>query len=153
MIRISKKHSRKGFTLSELMIGVLVLTPILIGTLATFIRSNDLNDVSANSSFALNALTNQLTVIENTEFSQLINLNNTTFTITGLDGIGVVNVDNSDPQLITVRLSFSWQEKNGRLIGEDLNLNGVLNAGEDSNGNGRLDSPVMISTLISETDG
>lgn len=40
-----------------------------------------------------------------------------------------------------------YREKN-RIIGEDANLNGVLDAGEDDNENGELDSPAHIETVI-----
>ena len=36
-------------------------------------------------------------------------------------------------------------------MGEDTNINGALNAGEDANGNGVLDSPVEMTTYIFDT--
>jgi hypothetical protein len=39
-----------------------------------------------------------------------------------------------------------------RIVGEDLNLNGALNAGEDQNGDGMINSPASIRTLIFKPD-
>ena len=35
-----------------------------------------------------------------------------------------------------------------RIVGEDQNLNGVLDSGEDTNSDGKLSSPVSLQTLI-----
>ena len=51
-------------------------------------------------------------------------------------------------QFLLVTVSFSWRESGGRIIGEDLNLNGRLDAGEDKNGNGIIDSVVQFSSYI-----
>jgi len=56
-------------------------------------------------------------------------------------------------RLLEVILTVSWKQRDGRIIGEDLNLNGILDAGEDANSNGRLDSPSELRSLISETRG
>ncbi len=36
-----------------------------------------------------------------------------------------------------------------RIIGEDTNLNGVLDVGEDVNGDGKISSPIALQTVIS----
>ena len=51
------------------------------------------------------------------------------------------------PNLLNLHVAACWRSS-GRVIGEDKNLNGRLDAGEDANGSGWMDSPVMISTLI-----
>jgi len=35
-----------------------------------------------------------------------------------------------------------------RVVGEDLNLNGILDSGEDTDGNGLIDSPVEVTRLF-----
>ncbi len=47
-----------------------------------------------------------------------------------------------------VTVTFCWRQSNGRLMGEDSNLNGALNTGEDVNGNGTIDSPVQLIAYI-----
>ena len=72
----------------------------------------------------------------------------TNFTVNNIpQNRGVVYVDDSNPELLKVTISVSWKQGN-TVVGEDRNLDGSLNAGEDSNGNGILDSPVELTTLI-----
>ena len=49
-----------------------------------------------------------------------------------------------------VRLVASWQQMSGRMVGEDVNLDGVLQASEDVNGNTWMDSPAELVVLIPE---
>lgn len=53
-------------------------------------------------------------------------------------------------RLVEVKLSASFQLPGGRLIGEDVNFNGLVDPGEDTNVNGELDSPVQLRFLLSE---
>ena len=146
---IKNLRSKKALSLVELLIAVLILIPLFTMSMETLIRCIDLSDLAKNSSLAVTGFKNRLTTIESTNFSQIFNTyNNTTFTINGLNGIGKTYVDNSNPNHLVVTLSFSWQERNGRVIGEDKNLNGTLNAGEDLNGNGQIDSIVEATTQI-----
>ena len=46
-------------------------------------------------------------------------------------------------------VSASWRSGRRCVGGEDRNCSGVLDAGEDANGNGWLDTPVMVSTRVS----
>jgi hypothetical protein len=41
-----------------------------------------------------------------------------------------------------------YREKPNRVIGEDINLNGILDGGEDLNGDGRLSSLCEITYFI-----
>ncbi len=149
-----KKISRKlkyssGFTLPELMISCLIIMPILVGGIFTFIQCLELSELSGNMSTAILGTQTLISQIEDSAFNQIFsNYNNTTFSLSGLTGAGVTYVDNSDPDLLKITNTFCWRQKSGRVIGEDKNLNGQLNAGEDSNGNGILDSPVQLATLI-----
>jgi hypothetical protein len=131
------------------MIATLVLLPIFAGAVVVFMRCIELNEIARNSSSALLAVKTRMANVENTSFANAVaTFHNTTFTQAGLTGMGVTYVSLANPDLLQVTTSFSWQEKNGRVIGEDKNLNGVLNVGEDANGNGVLDSPVTLRTLM-----
>ena len=55
------------------------------------------------------------------------------------------------PTVLDLHVSACWQAR-GRRIGEDLNCNGSLDAGEDPNGNGWLDSPAMASTRVARSN-
>ena len=48
---------------------------------------------------------------------------------------------------LNVTVLVSVKAKN-QVVGEDKNLSGVLDSGEDFNGNDRLDSPVSLSTVV-----
>jgi hypothetical protein len=53
-----------------------------------------------------------------------------------------------DAEMIEVVVSVSWQDRNGRIMGEDLDLDGTLDGGEDTNSDGELSSPVSLRTFI-----
>jgi hypothetical protein len=54
------------------------------------------------------------------------------------DGVG-------ETDLLELTVSVCWKQK-GRVIGEDKDLDGVLDSGEDANGNGMIDSSVELKT-------
>ena len=147
-----KHQNNKAFSLSELMIAALVFSATFAGIIMVFFRCIELSELARNSSAAVNAVKSRIATIENTAFDQIVSTyNNTTFTTNGVNGTGITYVTSLDADLLRVTLVFSWREKNGRAMGEDTDINGTLNAGEDANGNGVLDSPVEMTTYIYDT--
>lgn len=71
-----------------------------------------------------------------------------TFDMSPGTGKGVIYIDSSNSNLLAVTISISWRNQNGRIIGEDADLDGILDAGEDTNGDGQLNSPVTMTSLI-----
>lgn len=133
----------------ELLVAVLILVPLFVGVFYTFVKCMELSETAKNSSAAVAAGQNRLEEIENTAFNQVLaTYNQTSFDTAGLNGKGLTYVNSVNANLLEVIVSVSWREKNGRIIGEDTNLNGQLDAGEDKNGNNRLDSTVQITTLL-----
>ena len=131
------------------MVAAVIFILIFAGLMSSYVRYMELDDFSKNSTLATEAVKNQMELIKNTPFPQIIaEHNNTNFAAAGINGQGAVNVNNANPRLLTITISFSWRQYNGRIIGEDTNVNGVLNAGEDLNANGILDSPVQLRTTI-----
>lgn len=131
------------------MIATLIFAFTFAGTILVFFRCIELSEMARNSSAAVNACKNRIASIEDTAFDQVLGTyNNTTFTAPGVNGTGVTYVTSVDVDLLQVTLVFCWREKNGRIMGEDTNINGVLNGGEDANGNGVLDSPVELTTYV-----
>lgn len=143
------KPNQAGLTLVETLIAVLILLPLFSISMLTFIKCIELSDMAKNSSLAMTGIKSRLAIIENTQYNQIAGTyNNTNFTIAGLNGIGVTYVDTSTNHLTTT-ISFSWKERNGRIIGEDKNLNGNWDTGEDTiTANNRLDSMAQVSTQI-----
>jgi hypothetical protein len=142
--------SKKGFSLAEMLLAAAIAAFALSGILATYATCFYLIMTSKNVSIATGAAQGLIEEIRNTPFPQIIdNYSNLNFIVNDIPSSrGVVYIDDTNPELLKVIISVCWRQ--GTIImGEDKNLNGVLNAGEDANGNGIIDSPVELSTLIS----
>lgn len=154
MVIMQRKNSRDGFTLVELMIAVGVLVVALVGLLGVFAHLMLLNENSSKLTLAVTACQAKLEEMRNSSFSTLyLSYNGANFNPAGFssgEAKGAISINNSNPNLLQVFISVSWMTRSNRVIGEDKNLNGVLNAGEDSNANGRLDSPGQIATLMAQ---
>ncbi len=139
----------KGFSLAELIIAAGIMGVVIVGILVSYMRCMELNEASRNKSLATKAARDRMEIIRTTTFDNLVSTyNNVAFDVTGFTGKGISYVTVLDTQNIQIVVSISWKQKNGRVYGEDKNLNGVLNAGEDKNADGKLNSPVDISTRI-----
>ncbi len=141
-----------GLTLVELLVATMVFSLAFLGLLLTFVKSMELHETSRNSTYALNAVKSRVEQIKNTDFHQIYNnYHRISFTDAAVSGVGISYVDNSDPDLLKIWVSFSWRQKNSRVVGEDQDLDGILDAGEDLDSNGMLSSPVQVSTYIFNT--
>jgi len=146
-IRHNKIRGDKGFALAEVMVAAVVMILAFVGILITYVKCLELNEMSQNKSTATRAAKTRMEQINNSDFNQLFaNFNNVAFFEPGLNGAGVSYINNADPDLVQITVSFCWRQKNGLLIGEDANLDGDLDAGEDINGNGMIDSTVQLVT-------
>ncbi len=140
-----------AFTLVELLFASAIMIITVTGILMSYLRCLELNEMTRNSALALKAATTQMEKVKSTAFDQVMATHhNTSFNITGLNGMGNVYVDNSVADLLQISVSVSWRQRNGRLYGEDADLDGTLDAGEDSNGNGILDAPVQLVSAVFE---
>jgi hypothetical protein len=113
-----------------------------------------LNENSSKLTLAVTACQTKLEEMRNSTFSTLYTTyNGTSFNPSGFfsgEAKGAIYINNSNPNLLQIFVSVSWRTSANRIIGEDKNLSGVLNTGEDSNANGRLDSPAEIATLMAQ---
>ena len=72
-------------------------------------------------------------------------LSASSFFVSSLSGRSFVYFEELSPNFYEIQVSVCWEDpKTQRIYGEDRNLNGVLDIGEDANANGRIDSPVTI---------
>jgi len=120
-----RKKQVKGFTLAELLLAVSILAFVLTGLLLTFISCLTLNETTKNLTFAINSAQDRLEEIRDYTFSQIHNdYNGHTFEIPEIPGNsrGVVEVDNSNPDLLKITVIVCWRQK-GKVIGGDENLN------------------------------
>lgn len=144
--------NNSGFTLLELMIAAAVLVIAISGLLAVFTGLLSLNENSRQLTLAITACQDKMEEIRDSDFDTLYSTyNGTSFEPDGFqtaDAEGSVYVNNADPDLLEVRVSVSWRGRSNRISGEDVNLNGGFDAGEDTNGDNRLSSPAEIITLI-----
>jgi len=143
----------KGFTLVELLIAAMVLVVAICGILATYVTCFETVVTSQNLRTAIDVAQSKIDQIRNAPFGVICTFNigpNNVFTanVGGVTYVGRIYVDNCPNDPVTVTVSVCWRQKGGRVIGEDRNLNGALNAGEDGDGNNRIDSPAQIVTVV-----
>lgn len=124
---IPRSLRRKGFTLIELMIAAGVLVIVLGGLLLTYISCFALNETSRNLTFAINSAQDKLEEIRDYTFSRIYDdYNGHTFEVPGIasgDSKGLVEVDNSNPDLLKITITVCWRQGGGRIIGGDSSLN------------------------------
>jgi hypothetical protein len=139
-------HGRTGFTLVEVLVASVILIISLGGVLSLFFYCFSLNERSREYTIAIAEAQNQL---EELPAAGVLTGGTFNFNLSLLSGRGVIYVDDSNPELIRIRIVVSWQSnRDRRTIGEDKNLNGILDAGEDLNNNSELDSPIMFTTFL-----
>lgn len=170
-MEVKKANNKRGrgFTLIEVLIAVSILAFALCGILLTYIGNFILSDLSRDLTLAINAVQARIEEAKQTNFdclltitrppSQLCPLTCTScfyqgdiFDIEGISqGKGRIEIEDVSPysDLKKVRIIASFRSR-GRIIGEDTNLNGSLDTGEDKDNNHRLDSAVEIITLITK---
>jgi prepilin-type N-terminal cleavage/methylation domain-containing protein len=149
VVRVFKKRSDRGFTLIEIMLVAGILAFVLCAILAAYISCSVLVATSKNLNIATNAALGLMEEIRTSSFTRIYDeYNGLNFILNDIPSSrGVVYVDDTNPELLEVTISVCWRQGN-RIIGEDVNLNGVLDAGEDANGNGIIDSSVQMVTQI-----
>jgi prepilin-type N-terminal cleavage/methylation domain-containing protein len=160
------KNSRDfcGFTLIEVLVALGILITILyFATLMTVTISQNLL-VSTQITKTFEAAKKEIDALENYNFSVLYNRSyNPGSELPIPNRFNITNIANSSgvyyvakmkdvnntvlDDLLDVEVAVSSKAGN-RFLGEDLNLNGVLDTGEDTDNNNKISSPVTLKTLI-----
>ncbi len=146
------KQNDKGFMLAELVVLLGILAVSVTSILQLFIHTNALSEMAGNKTAAVSEAQSKIEEIRSAGFVNIPTLYasggtpGNTFTPSLLAGKGVIHLDSSNPELLEIEVVICWKDKYDRVIGEDLNLNGVLDTGEDVNANGKIDSPVRLVT-------
>jgi len=152
-----------GFTLIELLLTFSILAFCLCGLLLTYINMFLLADLARDLTQATNLVQAKMEEIKQTDFAALAGFTldydeNSFFQDeaqynAGLKkGVIIATLTNTAYDDLRQARIITCFNSRGRVIGEDKNLNAVLDAGEDILiVNGVLDSPVEAATLITET--
>lgn len=143
-----------GFTLVELLLAVVILGFTLAGLIQVFIRCSALSELSRNKTTAMSEIQGKMEEIRNHAFSTIATAYASggtpgdTFDLSQLTGKGIIYIDSSNASLLEIKVVACWQDKYDRIVGEDLDLDGVLDTGEDADGNGEISSPATLITKI-----
>ena len=147
-------NNRNGFTLIETMVVVFILAVTMVGMIQLMAYSSISSELAGNKTSAVSEAQNKIEEIRNHSYNTIATdyasggTPGNTFNLSFLTGKGFVYVDSSNAELLTVQVSICWRNRLNRVIGEDKNLNGTLDAGEDENTNGKIDSPVTMMTMV-----
>ena len=146
-----KLKAKSGFSLVEVLMATAILAFALVGILGTYVTCLVLVTTSKNVNAATNAAQGVIEEIRSTPFTQVIaDYNGMTFVVNDIpSSVGVVYVDDTaNSELLDVIVSVCWRQGN-KVIGEDTNLNGVLDVGEDTIiANNIIDSTVELVTQV-----
>ena len=141
----------RGFTFIEILLASGILAFSVCGILFAYVSCAALVNLSKNMNTATNAAIGMMEEVRGSPFTQIVDTyNGLNFILNDtppIPSMGTVTIDDTNPEFLEVTISVSWQQGN-RIIGEDANLNGILDAGEDTDGNGILNSPAEVVTRI-----
>lgn len=143
------RNRQSAFTLLEILLAAAILTFAICAILAAYIACIVLAADSKNINISTNAALSMAEEVRSSAFTRIVDdYNGLNFILNDLPSSrGVVYVDDTNPELLQVTISICWRQDN-RIVGEDQDLDGVLDGGEDRNGNGIIDSPVQVVTQI-----
>jgi len=146
--------SNDGFSLIEVLVVSGILITVIIGLIQVFVYCSTLFDSAGNLAGTVAEAQSKLEEIRNHTYSQITTdyasggTPGNTFNLSKGNGKGAIYIDSSNSDLLQMTLVVSWRNQNGRIVGEDLNLDGVLDTGEDIDSNNKLSSPTTIVSLI-----
>ena len=153
MKKIFKNY--KSFTLVELLLAVIILGFTLTGLLKVFIQCSVLSELARNKTAVMSLLQGRMEEIRNHDYDTIVSdyangsTPGDTFSLSPLTGMGVTYIEEftaGDADLLVIKVVGSWEDKYGRIIGSDLDLDGEIDTGEEVDAGGDL---LSIATLIS----
>ncbi|MCK4881532.1 MAG: prepilin-type N-terminal cleavage/methylation domain-containing protein [Candidatus Omnitrophica bacterium] len=149
-------QKKAGFTLVELMLAVFILAFTLSGLIRVFLQCSTMNEIALSKTAAMIDLQGKMEEIRNYDYGSIATdyvsggAVGDTFDLSQLTGKGVIYIDAGNPKLLEIKIVASWQNQGGRVIGGDLNLDGVLDAGETVDADGDLASIATLITKIAQ---
>ncbi len=106
---IRRKH-KKGFTLVEMLAGMVILAVCIIPISALFFMNLILLDKAWDLTSAMAQAETVMEDIRNLPYSQIINENGKVVNFLRPFGSGIVTVDNSNPDLLKVTLKVQYKD-------------------------------------------
>jgi len=150
----SKKRFSRAFTLLELALAIAIFVIAACGILSLFISSATIAESAGNVTRAINVAREELeNNVKQANFATLTNYSLLPPNIP--NEMSLACYVQNHPTLNDIRqvtIVVSHRGKSQHVIGEDENLNGLLDGGEDTNGDGRLSSLCEISTFIARQE-
>jgi len=143
-----------GLSLIELSIAIAIFVIAACGIISIFLSCATLTDSAGNITQMANIARGELEdSVRRANFDTLANyfllppnVPNDTSLAVYVQNHPTIN------DLREVIIVLNIRGKSNRVVGEDQNLNGVLDGGEDLDGNGRLSSIYEVATYVARTN-
>jgi len=150
-----RRGASSGFTLVELVITVGTTLIAVLGSIQLFTYCMWQSENAGNLTSSMQEAFAKVEEIRATPYGDIMTTfgppagqTSRSFTPTRVQGLGIIYVNEVSPDLLQVEVVVNWQERGRYVVGEDQNLNGILDGGEDGDGNGRISSPASLVTLL-----
>ncbi|MBN1870751.1 MAG: type II secretion system protein [Candidatus Omnitrophica bacterium] len=148
-----------GFTLVELLLAVLILGFTLVGLLQVFIRCSVFAEIAQSKSAVMSLLQGRMEDIRQRDYADIVALYDATASgdpaetfdldpLTGKAAVYITQFNAGDDNLMQIKIVGSWKAQQDRIMGEDLDLDGVEDTGEDVDGDGDFSSMAMVISCI-----
>jgi prepilin-type N-terminal cleavage/methylation domain-containing protein len=157
----TKLRASNGFTLVELLIAVLILGFTLTGLIRVFLLCNKLAGIAQEKTAVMSLLQGKMEEIRDEKYDNIATnyasggAPGDIFSLSPFDGMGVIYMQQftaGDTDLLVIKIVGSWEMGDGRIIGEDLDKDGELDAGEDVDLDGDLSSVAIIMSFVASRD-
>jgi prepilin-type N-terminal cleavage/methylation domain-containing protein len=146
----SVRKYTSGFTLAELAIATAIFAIAATGILSVFISSAAISESAGDITSMINLAREEIEdSIKGTQFDNLGNYNKVFPNIPADTSLACyVSNHPAIANLKQATVVICYRGRSNRVIGEDSNLNGVMDSGEDLDNNGRLSSLSEVTYFI-----
>ena len=125
------KSKKKGVTLIEILVAMVVIGVVIIPIAALFSMNLVLLDKAWDLTRVMAQTENKMEEISGLPFAAIMQHNGETFQFTGITGSGVIDIGNSPspnaPTLLRIRISVRWKDsRSGQDVGTGQNFPIVL---------------------------
>ena len=121
-----KRNLSKGINLIEIINTVVILALVVLGLLQLFVYCLGLGEMARNLTVAVSEAQGKLEEIRNHNFSDIADdydsggSPSNTFNLAQLNGKGIIDIDDTNSELIEIEIVVSWENRGGRVIETSL---------------------------------